>query len=194
MNKNIIIAILVVIIIAAAAVFVLGQNSKQETQIKFLGNNTLQNGQQLEFELKDSQGNAMAGKNVDLNFGNEKYSVVTDQNGKGHLIINGENAGKYEVTVTYGGDDKHNGCSAKTTITVSDSSSDGSTTTDTANTSNTTDNSTASSDKGNSDLHYDAQYKLYYDDNGKVRNSGGQIDGMSIDDIRERGGVFNGIH
>lgn len=196
MNKNIIIAILVVIIIAAAAAFMFGQNSKQDTQINFLSKNTLQNGEQLEFQLKDAQGNAMSGKSVNLTFGNEKYSMVTDENGKGHLIINDENAGKYDVTVDYGGDDKHNGCSAKTTITVSDGSADSSTadSSATSNSSGTNDSSTVNSNKGSSSLHYDAQYGLYYDDDGKVRNSGGQIDGMSIYDIRERGGPFNGIN
>ena len=97
-------------------------------------------------------------------------------------------SGNYNVSVSYGGDDKHNGCSAKTTVTISGDSAGSSST---ANTS-TNDSSTASSNKGNSSLHYDAKYGLYYDDDGKVHNSG-QSDGMSIYDIRERGGIYNGI-
>lgn len=191
MNKNIILVILIVVIIGVAATLVIGQNTKQDTQITFLSKNALQNGEQLEFQLKDAQGNAISGKNVNLTFGDEKYSLVTDGNGKARLVISDEKSGNYNVSVSYGGDDKHNGCSAKTTISVSGGSTADSSAT--SNTTSTNDSSTASSNKGSSSLHYDAKYGLYYDDDGKVRNSGGQIDGMSIYDIRERGGVWNGI-
>lgn len=188
MNKNILLVILIVVIIGVAATLVIGQNTKQDTQITFLSKNALQNGEQLEFQLKDAQGNAISGKNVNLTFGDEKYSLVTDGNGKARLVISEEKSGNYNVSVSYGGDDKHNGCSAKTTVTISGDSAGSSST---ANTS-TNDSSTASSNKGNSSLHYDAKYGLYYDDDGKVHNSG-QSDGMSIYDIRERGGIYNGI-
>ena len=188
MNKNIIIAILIVIIIAAAAVFMFGQNSKLDTQINFLSGNSLANGDQLEFELKDAQGNPIANQIVNLTFGDEKYSLVTDENGKGQLVISEENAGKYDVSVDYGGDDKHNGCSEKTTVTITDDSSGDSS----SNTTSTNSSSTVSSNKGKSNLNYDAKSGLYYDNSGKVK--GGQADGMSIDDIRQRGGTYNGIN
>ena len=182
-------AILVIIIIALIAAFMFAQpNSKMDTQINFLSENSLQNGQQIEFELKDSQGNPISGQ-VNLSFGDEKYSVVTDQNGKGNLTINNENAGKYEITANYGGNDKYNGCSGKTTVTITDESAS-----QTSSSSASSSSSSDSSSQGSSGLHYDAEYGLYYDDDGKVRNSGGQIDGMSIYDIRERGGPFAGIN
>ena len=58
----------------------------------------------------------------------------------------------------------------------------------------TNSNSTANSTNGTAGLHYDVQYGVYYDDNGILRNNGGQIDGMSIYDIRARGGIWNGIN
>lgn len=186
MNKNIIIAILVVIIIAAAAVFMFGQNSKLDTQINFLSGDSLANGDQLEFELKDAQGNPIANQIVNLTFGDEKYSLVTDENGKGQVVISEESAGKYDVSVDYGGDDKHNGCSGKTTVSITDDSNDSS------NTTSTNSSSSVSSNKGKSNLNYDAKSGLYYDNNGKVQ--GGQADGMSINDIRQRGGTYNGIN
>ena len=196
MNKKILIAILIVVIIGAGAYGIHHfAGGKINTQINFLSENALENGEQVEFELKDDSGKAISGQNVNLTFGDEKYSLVTDEDGKGYLVISEERAGKYEITVDYGGDDKHNGCSAKTTVTITDdsSSADDSTTVSSTNTSGNN-SSTVSSDKGNSKLHYDAQYGLYYDDEGKVRNSGGQIDGMSIYDIRQRGGPFAGIN
>ena len=92
MNKNIIIAILVVIIIAGAAFFMFGQsNGKTGTQINFLSEKTLQNGEQIQFELKDAQGKAIASQPVNITFNNEKYQVTTDENGKGYLTVDGEN-------------------------------------------------------------------------------------------------------
>ena len=59
MNKNIIIAILVIIIIAIGATVVLGQsNGKTNTQINIINNETFQNGEQVQFELKDDKGAA----------------------------------------------------------------------------------------------------------------------------------------
>ena len=124
MNKNIIIAILVVIIIAAGAVLAFGQFGKTDTQINIINNQTFQNGEQVTFELKDSQGNALSGQALNITYNGNSYSVTTDQNGKGYLTISGENAGKYEIEVKYAGNDKYNGCSAKDTITITDDNAD----------------------------------------------------------------------
>ena len=121
MNKNIIIAILVVIIIAAGAVLAFGQFGKTDTKINILSENTLQNGEQVQFELKDSQGNAIAGQNVSITYnGNEKYSIITDSDGKGYLLISGEDGGKYDILIEYKGNDKYNGCTADETITITE--------------------------------------------------------------------------
>lgn len=180
MNKNIIIAILVVIIIAGAAFFMFGQsNGKADTQINFLGNKTLQNGEQIQFELKDAQGNVLAGQPVNITFDDEKYLVTTDENGKGYLTINDENAGSYEVTVDYGGNDKYNRCTGKVTITITDGTADNPA-------SNTTNNATANSkvSPNTAGLNYDSKHGLYYDANGIV-HGGGQLDGMTIDNARK---------
>ena len=126
MNKNIIIAILVVIIIAGICAFMFAHpNGKTDTQINFLNKGTLKNGEQVQFELKDSQGNALSGQNIDITYNaKEKYSITTDQNGKGYLTINGEPAGKYEIEAKYAGNDKYGESSAKTTITITDEAAD----------------------------------------------------------------------
>ena len=125
MNKNLIIAILVVIIIAAGAALMFGQNGKAETQINFLSNDTLQNGEQVQFQLNDTKGNALSGQTVNITFnGTEKYSITTDQNGKGYFTISGEDAGSYDIVTDYAGDDKYNGCTAKVTITITDDVAD----------------------------------------------------------------------
>ncbi len=124
-NKNIIIAIVVVIIIAAGAAIIFGQVGKTQTEIKIINNETFQNGEAVHFELKDAQGNAIAGQTLNITFnGNETYSVTTDNNGKGYLMISGENAGKYELEVKYAGNDKYAASSAKEVITITDDLAD----------------------------------------------------------------------
>lgn len=104
MNKNIIIAILIVIIIAVVAMFAFSQpqattqDGKINTQINFLSQNTLKNGDQVQFELKEVQGAAIAGQTVVISYDDgsgsiQKYTISTDQNGKGFLTISGEDAG-----------------------------------------------------------------------------------------------------
>ncbi|WP_407422251.1 carboxypeptidase-like regulatory domain-containing protein [Methanobrevibacter sp.] len=126
MNKNIIIAVLIIIIIAVGAFLIFGHsNDKAETQINFLNNKTVQNGEQVKFELKDASGNPIAGEIVNITYNNnEKYSVVTDSSGRGYLTINGEDAGNYDVIVDYSGNDKYKACTAKLTITVTGDTTD----------------------------------------------------------------------
>lgn len=125
MNKNIIIAILVVIIIVAGAAFMFGQVGKTKTEIKIINNETFQNGEAVHFELKDDKGNAIAGQTLNITYnGKEKYSVTTDDKGNGHLMISGESAGKYEIEVTYAGNEKYAGSTAKEVITITDDLAD----------------------------------------------------------------------
>lgn len=182
MNKNIIIAILVVIIIAAGAAIMFGQSSaKTDTQIKFLNNDSVQNGEQVTFQLKDASGNPIAGQNVSLTYNtNETYSVVTDNDGKGYLFISGENDGKYEITANYAGNDKYNGCSAKTTINItSDAPDDAATQTSNSSAANT-DTNNNNGGNSTSGRYYIPQYELWVENGVVVEGPTGV--GMSIDD------------
>ena len=203
MNKNMIIAILIIIIIAVVGVFVFSQqhhapDGKINTQINFLSQTTLKNGDQVQFELKDAQGAVIAGQTVTISYddgsGNvQNYTVNTDQNGKGYLTISGENAGKYTVTVSFDGNSKYNACTAKQTITIEDGTSDAEETVSENSTANTvmynnntgsSSSSSAESSGSSSQSYYDADLNVYYDSNGKV--IGGQDPGASIYELRER--------
>ena len=203
MNKNIIIAILIIIIIAVVGVFVFSQqhhapDGKINTQINFLSQTTLKNGDQVQFELKDAQGAVITGQTVTISYddgsGNvQNYTVNTDQNGKGYLTISGENAGKYTVTVSFAGNSKYNACTAKQTITIEDGTSDAKETVSENSTANTimynnnngsSSSSSADSSGSSSQSYYDADLNVYYDSNGKV--IGGQDPGASIYELRER--------
>lgn len=213
MNKNIIIAILIVVIIAIVGAFILtqhqatSQDGKINTEVNFLSQTTLKNGDQVEFEIKDAQGNQVTGQNVTISYdesGNiQKYAITTDQNGKGYLTISGEDSGQYNVTVDYNGSDKYNGCIGHQTITIEDGTSNAEETiseqstantvmynnnTNSSSTQSSNDTSGSSSSSGasqsTSQSYYDGELNVYYDSNGKV--IGGQEAGASIYDLRER--------
>lgn len=203
MNRNILIAILAIIVIAAGGLMLFSHSGttdgKINTEVNFLTGTTLYNGDQVQFELKDVQGNALAGENVTIAYddgsGNiQNYSIFTDANGRGYLTISGEDAGSYNIKVIYDGNDQYNGCTGEQTITVEDGASEAQAaepaeSNSSANTvlynNATSSDSTGSSDysgSSNSTLHYDSEYNIYYDDNGIIR--GGQNDGYPVDYIR----------
>lgn len=199
MNKNIIIAILIVIIIAVVGAFVLTQpaqtqDGKLNTQISFLSQDTLKNGQNVEFELKDAQGNAIKNEKLTITYEDEgktqTYSVLTDNNGHAFLALNNEAAGQHKVKVAFNGTDKYNGCSAEKTITIEDGTDTSQTKTEsnaTASTSQYNSNQTSQSSGQSStgqatQTYYDADLNVYYDSSGKV--IGGQAEGANIWDLR----------
>ena len=178
MNRNIIIAILAIIIIAAAGGIAFAQTSaavdgnKQNTQINFLSNSHLKNGEMVQFELKDSQGKAIADQRINITFEDngqkQNFSIKTDNNGKGGLVLNNEAAGDHEVTVTYGGNDKGN--STASTVKYNEKTTS----------SNSSSGSSLSEGPG-PNLYYDEEFNVWYDDNGIIR--GGQSDGKSMWDL-----------
>lgn len=195
MNKNIIIAILVVIIIAIGGALMFGQqlntNGKVATEINFLSDTNLQNGEQVQFQLKDAQGNALSGQNVNMTFNNnEKYSITTDQDGKGYLTINEEDAGTYDLKLDYAGNDKYEGCNAKVTITVEEGEADNpAQQTDADATADSSANDSSDNGNGNSSSQYQgfngADEGIEVDENGTIYAPGTQYDGMKMEDYIE---------
>ena len=186
MNKNLIIAILVVIIIACAAVFMFGQSSgKLETQINFLSDDNLQNGEQVQLQLNDSKGNALSGQSVNITFNDEKYSITTDQDGKCYLTLSDEDVGSYDIVADYSGNDKYDGCTAKVTITVTDDEADDEVEqTDDDSTANSYTNGTSDNNTDTDDgLTWNDEYGVWVDADGIVRS--GQGDGMTLEDYIE---------
>lgn len=122
--------------------------------------------------------------------------ITTDQNDKGYLTINGEEAGSYDIEANYGGNDQYQGSSARTIITVTDDVSDDTSTDDvqqtnstaTADTSKSSSGSNGSSDDVDdqtkydleSGTHYDSVYGIRLDEDNKVVSSdNGQGIGLS---------------
>ena len=202
MNRNIILAIIAVVLIALAAFLVFSQPSttdgKINTEITFLNDATLQNGDVITFELKDASGKAIAGQNLTIAYDAgtgtvEDYKVITDSDGRGYLALKDEAAGTYDVAVTYDGNDQYNGCSAKLSVTIEEGASDEAAEETESNATASTvlyhedtadsDSSQASSSEAHQ-TYYDPELNLYYDENGIV--IGGQEAGASIYEIRNR--------
>lgn len=189
MNRKIIVALIFIILIVLAGLLVFsnGGNGKTDTQINFLTGNNVKNGDVIQFELKDAQGNALANQNVTITFEYngqaQKFSIITDSQGRGGLRLQDEESGNHNLTVSYIGDDTHNGCTANQIITIGDESSESSTESAPASTqSNQSTASTPTSEYSSTNLNYDSELNVYYDSNGKV--VGGQNDGADYETVK----------
>ena len=175
MNKKITLVLLSIFIVAVAVGAAVAAEAKTNTQIKMLSEKTLKNGDDIEFQLKDAQGKAIASQKVNISFEAngkyENYSVMTDKDGKFYLVLTNEELGDHKVVANYYGDNKYNPSKLEETIKIVEGS---------ANTEKTDVNSTASTIKyedtnaskthNNTDepLYYDAEYNFYYDQWGVI--------------------------
>lgn len=178
MNRKLIIAIIIVLILAVVGVFALTQGAvKADTQINFLSETTLKNGDQVQFVLTDSQGNPIANAEITITYEsngeNQTYTVITDSEGKGGLLLSDEPTGEHRISVNFNGNDQYNGCVGEMIFTIEDGTSDAtsdSASTSTAGTSTSSDSSSDSNTGGDS-----------VDENGIIQ--GGQNDGLAADDL-----------
>ncbi|WP_407461435.1 Ig-like domain repeat protein [Methanobrevibacter sp.] len=75
-------------------------------------------GKNFTITLKDSKGNALANKAVQIGFNGKVYDRVTDKDGKANLQINLKNAGTYTFAICFLGDENYNGSFAVAKIVV----------------------------------------------------------------------------
>ena len=183
MNRKIILLVLSVFIVAVAAGSVLAADAKVNTEIKMLSEKTLKNGDDIEFQLKDAQGNVIASQKINISFEAngkfENYSIITDKDGKGHLILYNEELGNHKVIINYTGNDKYNPSKLEETITIVEGSSsvektDAKSAASTVQFDNSTTNKTTNSNS-NDTLYYCAEYNFYYNSDGVI--IGGQSAG-----------------
>ena len=191
MNRKIIITLIIIFLIILAGIIAFSQfGTKSDSQISFLSNASLKNGQTIEFQLTDAQGNAIANQNLTISFGAngtyDQYSVVTDDSGKGGLLLNNEDPGNYEITVNYAGSEQYNGCKASQNMTVLVSEtyeegdlvpSEGS-----QNYANDGTQEQTYQSQESAGTTYDSELNVYYDSNGKV--VGGQNDGADYSELK----------
>ena len=75
-------------------------------------------GKYFEITLRDSNGNALANKDIQFGFNGKIYNKTTDENGIAKLQINLQRADIYTFAVSFQGDDQYNGSFAVAKITV----------------------------------------------------------------------------
>ncbi|MBE6508098.1 MAG: hypothetical protein E7Z77_01660 [Methanobrevibacter sp.] len=125
MDRNMIMIVALIAVIAAllVGIFAMMPNmTKQDTKLTFESNATLTEGDSIKIKLTDANGTAIANQTVnvtvtDKNNTCDYHSVVTDGDGVGKLKLD-KDSGEYAVTISYGGNDKYNGCNASEKITV----------------------------------------------------------------------------
>lgn len=124
MEKNQIIIIALIVIIAAllVGIVMMPNIAKKDTNLSFKSKSTLNEGDSLKIMLTDVNGNPVAGQNVNITItdkDNSKsyYSVVTDNNGEGKLKLD-KTKGKYDVSISYSGNNKFKECDATKKITI----------------------------------------------------------------------------
>lgn len=127
-KKILLISIITVVILASVSAVSAGfldgllGGELQDTNLNFKSNSTLTEGDSLKVKLTDANGTAIANQTVNITItdkdgSNDYHSVVTNENGTGKLKFD-KSAGEYNVTVSYGGNDKYNPSNATKKITV----------------------------------------------------------------------------
>ena len=206
LNRKIILLVLGVFIVAFAAGSVLAADAKENSEIKMLSEKTLKNGDNIELQLVDSQGNPIPSQLLNISFEAngklENYSVVTDKDGNAYLVLYNEELGVHKLVVNFTGNEKYNPCKLEENITIVEGSST-SEDTESNSTASTVlyDNSTAKNatsnetSMDNETLFYCAEYNFYYNSNGVI--VGGQSDGAnafetykSYKEAEGKGGFF----
>ena len=125
-NRDIIIMLLVVIAILAVAVGVMMFNQshvKEATKIKITSDKEQYEGGKLSVELNDLNGTALSKEVVNVTVTDKKGKVVVDDvvktNSKGKAKLDLDlKKGKYNVTVTYGGNENYTGTNATQKLSI----------------------------------------------------------------------------
>ena len=125
MDKDkIIICVLVaiVIVLLVALVAIMPYANKQNTNLTFVNGQELNEGDSIQIKLTDANGTALGNQTVnitvtDKNMASDHHSVVTNDEGIGILKLD-KSAGEYNVTISYGGNDKYLNCSSTQQFTV----------------------------------------------------------------------------
>lgn len=99
------------------------QISKMNTQIDIAHGSALHKGDKLQISLKDVNGKGIANQKLKVSVddgcgNNQTYNVLTNESGKGMVILDGVSAGNHDVKITYEGNGQYNGCMAKENINI----------------------------------------------------------------------------
>lgn len=125
-NKNLIIILVVIILVLAAvlgAVMFMSFNSKEPVKIVITSNKTLNEGENLTVQLTDFNKTAISKQKVNVTVtdseGKEVVSKAVKTNSKGKATLDLDlKKGKYNVTVSFAGNEKYGGNSTVEKLTI----------------------------------------------------------------------------
>lgn len=125
-NKNIIIILIVIIVILAAAIgFTMfnPMHAKEPTKVKITSDKEQYEGGELSIQLTDLNKTPISKEVVNITITNSKGKVVVDDvvktNSKGKAKLDLDlKKGKYNVTVTYGGNENYTGNNTTQKLTI----------------------------------------------------------------------------
>ena len=124
-NRNIIIILVAVILVLACilGVMFLQPNAKQATKIKITSDKSQYEGGDLSIQLTDKNKTPISKEVVNVTITNSKGKVVVDNvvktNSKGNAKLDLHlKKGKYDVNVSYGGNENYSGDSAAQKLTI----------------------------------------------------------------------------
>lgn len=125
-NKNIIIILLVIIVVlavVAGVMFMQSSNAKEPTKIKITSDKEQYEGGELSITLTDLNKTPLSKEVVNITITNSKGKVVVDDvvktNSKGNAKLDLDlKKGKYNVTVTYGGNENYTGNNTTQKLTI----------------------------------------------------------------------------
>lgn len=125
-NKNIIIILIVIIVVLAAAIgFTMfnPMHAKEPTKVKITSDKEQYEGGELSIQLTDLNKTPISKEVVNITITNSKGKVVVDDvvktNSKGKAKLDLDlKKGKYNVTVTYGGNENYTGNNTTQKLTI----------------------------------------------------------------------------
>ena len=185
-NRNIIIILIVVIVVLAAAIGFMLLNpthTKAPCKIKITSDKEQYKGGELSIKLTGLNDTPISKEVVNITVTDKKGKVVvddvvkTDSKGKAKLDLKLKK-GKYNVNVTYGGNDNFTGDNATQKLTIKEKVVEKS--------ESSSDSSSSSSDSNA--IYYDKKYNIYYNGEGVIVNPDGhhgQSEGSNYWKVKE---------
>lgn len=167
MDNKVIVIIGVIIVIAIFVALFLNFNvSKDEAMITMISNSSIKENSSIKLKLTTLNETPISNQTVNIKIIDEngtidEYSVKTNEKGRAEVKLNKIKSGEYKVNFTYDGNDKYKSSNLSKEIKIEENVVD-----------NPTSQQTKSSSSSN--IHFDKELNVYYDDNGKIVDPDGK--------------------
>lgn len=143
--KNLCFVFVLIVIVFFVVGFAFSAQTKQDSKINVTSNTTLNNHDNLTVKLTDSNGKAISNQEIKITFNATNgtqinKTVKTNESGEASLKLENMSSQKYDVVVSFAGNDNYNGCNATISLEIKDNNAGSS-----SNSKNTNSNPSSSS-------------------------------------------------